>query len=148
MLAATFDIISYLGKNQTWARDFYRAGTFTIIGGAVVSVFAALTGFWDWRKSTEKGTQARRTATAHGWTMVTVTVLVLVDIGLRWFSYDYAAHTPGRVAVLTLVLALLTIVGGTLGGSLAYDYGFNVETAGDSPVWHPSEADVFPADKT
>jgi uncharacterized membrane protein len=148
MLAATFDIISYLGKNQTWARDFYRAGTFTIIGGAVVSVFAALTGFWDWRKSTEKGTQARRTATAHGWTMVTVTVLVLVDIGLRWFSYDYAAHTPGRVAVLTLVLAVLTIVGGTLGGSLAYDYGFNVETAGDSPVWHPSEADVFPADKT
>ncbi len=36
---------------------------------------------------------------------------------------------------------------GSLGGSLAYDYGFNVETAGDSPVWHPSEVDVFPADK-
>lgn len=33
--------------------------------------------------------------------------------------------------------------GGTLGGSLAYDYGFNVETAGDSPVWHVSEVDVF-----
>ena len=147
MLVAAFDVISYLGRNQTWARDFYRAGTFTMIGGAVVSVFAALTGFWDWRKSTEKGTQARRTATAHGWTMVTVTVLVLADIALRWFVYDTATHTPGRVALLTVVLAALTVLGGTLGGSLAYDYGFNVETAGDSPVWHPSEVDVFPADK-
>jgi uncharacterized membrane protein len=148
MLAAAFDVISYLGKDQTWARDFYRAGTFTMIGGAVVSVFAALTGFWDWRQSTQKGTQARRTATAHGLTMVAVTVLVLADIALRWFAYDEATHTPGRVAVLSLLVAGLTVIGGTLGGSLAYEYGFNVETAGDSPVWHPSEVDVFPADKS
>ena len=40
--------------------------------------------------------------------------------------------------------AALTVVGGTLGGSLAFDYGFNVETAGDHPVWHRSEVDVFP----
>ena len=32
------------------------------------------------------------------------------------------------------------------GGTLAFDYGFNVETAGDHPVWHPSEKDVFPGD--
>jgi uncharacterized membrane protein len=147
MLVAAFDVISYLGKNQAWARDIYRAGSFTMMGGAVVSVFAALTGFWDWLKSTEKGTQARRTANAHGWTMVTVTVLVLVDIALRWFKYDNAVHAPGRIAALSLVVAALTVVGGTLGGSLAYDYGFNVETAGDSPVWHPSEIDVSPSDK-
>jgi hypothetical protein len=30
------------------------------------------------------------------------------------------------------------------GRSLVYDYGFNVETAGDHPVWHQSETDVFP----
>lgn len=147
MLVAAFDVISYLGKNQEWARDFYRAGTFALIAGTAVSVFAALTGFWDWLKSTEKGTQARRTANAHGWTMVTVTVLVLADIALRWFSYDNAAHTPGHVTVLSLVVAALTVVGGSIGGSLAYDYGFNVETAGDSPVWHASEVDVFPGDK-
>jgi uncharacterized membrane protein len=147
MLVVVFDIISYLGRHQEWARDFYRAGTFALIGGAVVSVFAALTGFWDWLKSTEKGTQARRTANAHGWTMVTVTVLVLVDIALRLFTYDDLGHTPGRIAALSLVIAVLTMLGGTLGGSLAYDYGFNVETAGDSPVWHPSEVDVLPADK-
>ena len=25
-----------------------------------------------------------------------------------------------------------------------FGYGFNVETAGDHPVWHRSEVDVFP----
>jgi hypothetical protein len=33
------------------------------------------------------------------------------------------------------------------GGSLVYDYGFNVETAGDHPVWHRSETDVFPGQR-
>jgi uncharacterized membrane protein len=144
ILVAAFDLISALGRTHTWAHDFYRAGTFTIIGGAIVSVFAALTGFWDWLRSTEKGTQARRTANAHGWTMVTVTVLVLVDIALRVFAYDKDAHTGAVVLVLSLVVAALTALGGTIGGGLAYDYGFNVETSGDHPVWHQSETDVFP----
>ena len=144
VLAATFDVISFLGQDQAWARDVYRAGTFTLIGGAAVSLLALLTGFWDWLKSTEKGTQARRTVNAHAWTMVAVTLVVLVDLGLRWFAYEAHAYTPGGVLALTLVVGALTFVGGTIGGSLAYDYGFNVETAGDSPVWHVSERDVLP----
>ena len=144
LLAAAFDVISILGQHQEWARDFYRAGTFALVGGAVVSVFAALTGFWDWLKSTEKGTQARRTVNAHAWTMVTVTVIVLVSIGLRLFAFDDDTHTAAVPLVLSLLAAVLTTLGGTIGGSLAYDYGFNVETAGDHPVWHQSEEDVFP----
>lgn len=147
MLVAAFDVLSFFGKHQEWARDLYRAGTFTILGGALVSVFAALTGFWDWLKSTEKGTQARRTVNAHAWTMLTVTALVLVDIWMRWFLYERVPHTPGRVMVVSLAVAALTVVGGTIGGSLAYDYGFNVETSGDHPVWHESDVDVFPGDE-
>lgn len=147
VLVAAFDVLSFLGKNELWSRDLYRAGTFTMVGGAVVSVFAALTGFWDWLRSTKKGTQARRTANAHAWTMVTVTVLVLVDIAMRWFHYEWVPHTPGRVLVLSLLIAGLTFIGGTIGGSLAYDYGFNVETSGDHPVWHVSDVDVLPGDK-
>jgi len=147
ILAAAFDLISAVGHNQDWSRDFYRAASFTIIGGAVVSVFAALTGFWDWLKSTEKGTQARRTANAHGITMVTVTVLVLSDVALRLLAFWDKQSTPGLILVLTLVAAGLTVIGGTIGGTLAFDYGFNVETAGDSPVWHASDVDVLPADK-
>src|SRR3954463_15418645 len=144
MLAAAFDLISVVGNDQEWARDFYRAASFCLIGGAIVSVFAALTGFWDWLKSTEAGTQARRTANAHAWTMLTVTVLVIVGICVRVFGYWDEQSTPVAALVLTLVAAALTALGGTLGGSLAYDYGFNVETAGDSPVWHRSEVDVLP----
>ena len=37
-------------------------------------------------------------------------------------------------------------LGAAFGGTLVFDYGFNVETAGDSPVWHASETDVFPGE--
>ena len=147
MLAAAFDVISFAGQDQEWARDFYRAATFTFVGGAFVSVFTALTGFWDWLKSTKKGTQARRTVNAHAWTMVVLTVVVLADIALRRFAYDGHSQTPGCVLALSLLAAALTVIGGTIGGSITYDYGFNVETSGDHPVWHPSEVDVFPGHK-
>jgi uncharacterized membrane protein len=147
MLAAAFDLISAIGHDETWARDFYRAASFALIGGAAVSVFAAITGFWDWLRSTEPGTQARRTANAHAVTMVTVTVLILAGIAVRVFAFWDEPSTTGLALAFTLVAAALTIVGSTLGGSLAFDYGFNVETAGDSPVWHRSEVDVFPGDK-
>ena len=146
VLAAAFDVISFAGQDQEWARDFYRAGTFVLVGGVVAGVLAALTGFWDWLKSTEKGTQARRTVNAHAWTMVTLTVVVLVAIALRLFGYDDDTHTPGVVLVLTLLAAALTTLGGTIGGTLVYDYGFNVETSGDHPVWHPSDCDVLPGE--
>jgi uncharacterized membrane protein len=147
MLAGGLDLISFVGgDDQAWARDFYRAASFVLIGGAAVSVFAALTGFWDWLKSTEKGTQARRTANAHAWTMVTVTVLIAAGIAVRALEHWDEPSTPVVALALTLAAAALTVLGGTLGGTLAFDYGFNVETAGDHPAWHKSETDVFPGD--
>jgi uncharacterized membrane protein len=144
MIAAALDVISFVGQDQRWARDFYRGATFVLVAGGAVSLLAALTGFWDWLRSTEAGTQARRTANAHALTMVTVTVLVLANIGTRILIYPGSHYTPVAALVLSLVAAALTVVGGTIGGSLAYDYGFNVETAGDSPVWHTTETDVLP----
>ena len=143
LLAAAFDVISFAGQDEDWARDFYRAATFALIAGAVVSLLTALTGFWDWLRSTEPGTQARRSANAHAITMVTVTVLVLVNIAIRVFAYPDDRYTGVVVLVLSLVLTVLLVAGAALGGHLVYDYGFNVETATDSPVWHPSETDVI-----
>src|SRR5437660_9106101 len=60
-----------LHTREPIGRELYKAGTFTLWGGAAVSVLTALTGFWDWYRSSEKGTQARRTINAHAWTMVT-----------------------------------------------------------------------------
>jgi uncharacterized membrane protein len=148
MLVAAFDVISIAGQTNPWARDFYRAGTFALVGGAAVSLLTALTGFWDWLRSTEAGTQARRTANAHALTMVTVTLLVLAGVATRILAYPADRFTPAVPLTLSLIAALLTVLGGTIGGSLAYDYGFNVETAGDSPVWHRSEQDLRPGQKT
>jgi uncharacterized membrane protein len=144
VFVAAFDLISALGHEQEWARDFYRAGSFVLIVGAAVSVLTALTGFWDWLKSTEPGTQVRRTANAHMLTMVTMTVLVLTNVALRVFVYWDEPSTTGLVLALSLVVAGLVTGGAALGGALAFEYGFNVETAGDHPAWHRSEVDVLP----
>src|SRR3984893_9067810 len=81
VLAAVFDVISAVGgKSHPWAREFWHAGTYTFIGGASVSVFTSLTGFWDAWKSSGAGTQARRTINTHATIMLTVTVLALTDI--------------------------------------------------------------------
>jgi uncharacterized membrane protein len=145
VLAAVFDVVSAIaGEDQAWARELWHAGTWLFVGGAAVSVLAALTGLWDAWKSSEAGTQARRTINAHATIMVTVTVLALADIAWRLSDYRAEPVTPVGIAVLSVVIALLVSVGAMFGGSLVYDYGFNVETAGDHPVWHKSETDVFP----
>jgi uncharacterized membrane protein len=82
----------------------------------------------------------------HALIMVTVTVLALLDIALRLNAYDDAS-APAGIAILSVVVAGLVSWGATYGGSLVFDYGFNVETAGDSPVWHQSESDVLPGEE-
>jgi uncharacterized membrane protein len=144
VIAAGFDVLSLIGgENRAWARELWHAGTFAFVAGVVVSVLAALTGLADARESSEAGTQARRTINTHAAIMITVTVLALVDLAWRLTGYDSHAVTPLAVVVLSVVVALLVSLGATFGGSLVFEYGFNVETAGDHPVWHKSETDVF-----
>jgi len=147
VLGAAFDVVSVVGgDDRSWGRDFWHAGTYVFIGGAAVSVLAALTGLFDWLRSSEPGTQARRTANTHATIMVSVTLLALANIALRLNGYNTEASTPVAIMVLSLVTAGLVSWGATYGGTLVFDYGFNVETAGDSPVWHQSETDVLPGD--
>src|SRR2546421_1304 len=85
-----------------------------------------------------------RGRTVKALTMVTVTLLTIVDIALRLNVYHTRTHPTIPIVVLSVVIALLVGLGATFGGALVYEYGFNVETAGDSPVWHASEQDVLP----
>jgi uncharacterized membrane protein len=149
LFAAVFDVLSLLlhEHHAALATEMYRAATWLFLGGAAVSLLAALTGWADWARSSEPGTQARRTVNAHAIIMIVVTVLALLDLALRLTSYDNDAYPPTWLAVLSAVVALTVTVGATYGGTLVFDYGFNVETAGDSPVWHKSEQDVFPGKK-
>jgi uncharacterized membrane protein len=150
IFTAVFDVLSIAlhSGHPVTARQLYVAGTWTLLGGAVVSLFAALTGWADWHSSSEPGTQARRTINAHALTMIIVTVLVLVDLLVRGLGQPDNGYAPIGLVILSVAAAVLVMFGATLGGTLVFDYGFNVETAGDHPVWHKSEVDVYPGNKT
>ena len=139
------DVVSFLFRDSRWAPDVYEAGGFVVLIGAISSVATALTGFADWL-NTQKGTQIRRMVNAHAWTMITLTVVVLADLYLRYFVDRYEGGSAGLLmAAMALVILGLATVGGTLCGSLTYDWGFNVEISKDHPVYHPrpGEPDII-----
>ena len=149
VLAAVFDVISYL----TGSRDFFVAATYVVVAGALVSVATALTGFWDWWKGLERDPSGRakhnqvwRTANWHMAVMLTVTAIVLLDIGLRLAQFD-EAYPRFSTLVLSVLAAALVAYGATYGGSLVFDYQFNVETLEGSTVWDETEKDQLPGAK-
>ncbi len=77
--------------------------------------------------------------------MLTVTAIVIVDIIVRLGRWD-AGEANATVLILSLLAGGLVAFGATYGGALVYEYGFNVETSGDHPVWHESEKDVYPGE--
>ena len=158
LLAALFDVISYFAADDRVARDFFVSGTYVIVAGAIVSLGTALTGFWDWWKGMErqastgfpgkaKHTQVWRTANWHMAVMLTVTGIVITDIIVRLLQYH-----NGYANLLTMILSILAgglvSYGATYGGSLVYDYQFNVEGLDGSTAWDETESDQLPGDKT
>jgi uncharacterized membrane protein len=137
------DLISFLFRSSSWAENAHIAAAMVLLVGAISSLATVLTGFADWL-TTQKGTQMRRMANAHAWTMITMTVFVLIAL---WYHFlagggEHYAEPDLISALLSLVILGLVTIGGTIGGSITYDFGFNVETAGDNPVYHVSEHDI------
>ena len=149
VIVAGLDLLSAIGgDDHAWAKELWHAATFVMVFGLVASLLTALTGLWDAKESSEAGTQARRTINTHATIMITATVLALITVIWRLSVYGDELSTPIGILILSLLVAGLVMVGATFGGALVNEYGFNVETAGDSPVWHKSETDVMPGDKT
>ena len=155
-LAAVFDVISYVSPaDDAKAQDFFAAATFVMVAGFVVSLGAALTGFLDWWKGIPrdrrsgpigraKRTQVWRTINWHATVMVTVTVITLVDLLLRIPSFD-EAQTQAAWLVLSVLAAILVLFGAAYGGTLVFEYGFNVENVEE--VWQESELDHVRQDR-
>lgn len=157
VLAAAFDVISFIAgsdEGSTVARDFFRAGTYVLIAGAIVSLATALTGFWDWWKGLErepntgpigraKHTQVWRTANWHATVMLTVTAIVIVDVVVRLAQWNDGSASV-LVTILSVVAAALVAFGALYGGALVYEYQFNVEPLKGSPVWDETEEDHVP----
>ncbi len=160
VLVAVFDVISYLadyGDKPGVARDTFVAGTWVIVAGGLASLGAVITGFWDWWKGIErddssgwlgraKHTQVWRTINWHASVMVLTTAIAAVDIVLRLAQRDEPA-APLPVVVLSILAGALVSYGAAYGGSLVYDYQFNVESLEGSTAWDETEVDQLPADK-
>ncbi len=144
VLAAVFDVISWVAADSI-ARDAYVAGTWVLASGFVVSLAAALTGFWDWWQSTPKHSQAWRTVNWHMTVMGTTTLVVIADLVLRIENYD-AGSAPVAVGILSVAAGTLVAYGALYGGALVYEYGFNVENAVSTPEWKPSDRDRYPGE--
>jgi uncharacterized membrane protein len=126
-----FDVLSVLvPSDETLARELYRAGTFTLIAGQAFVALAVLTGWWD-RRRLRRGSEPRKVANAHGWTMLAMGAAAFGDIMIRRGVYPSAPHTPAAVLGLTVIVMALTILGGTLGGELVFDHAVGVDTDED-----------------
>src|SRR5207248_5172468 len=112
VLAAVFDVISRVaGDGSGNGRQFFVSATHVMIAGAVVSLGAALTGFWDWWRSTEPGNQARRTANWHMAVMLTVTGIVVADVVIRLAQWGNNEATSMLVMILSIIVGALTAFG-------------------------------------
>lgn len=139
VIAPILDIAAYLFRDSALASELHQAARWVFMVGAFFALLAVVTGVADWL-TTEKGTQIRRTANAHALTMFTTSALVATSLILR--AGDAFPGPHAIYALLGLVILLLVTIGGTLGGSMVYDYGFNVQNSKDHPVYHRSETDV------
>ena len=120
-LATALAVLSYAGAVKTEAAHGAWLG---LIGGLIVTVPTAATGFADWI-TLEWGSAVWRTATAHLSAMLVATTLFALAAWLDKSGYD-----AGRVAGSGLALALLGFVcltvGGWLGGSIVFVHGVRV----------------------
>jgi uncharacterized membrane protein len=149
-LAALFDLISFFSKGDPFrARDFFVAATFVMVAGYVVAILAIITGFWDWwkgiprdRKSgpigKAKHTQVWRTINWHATVMITAEILTFFNLIQRIPNFE-EGQTLAVWLVLSVISAGLVLFGAAYGGTLVFEYGFNVENVEE--VWKESEED-------
>ena len=148
-LAAVFDLVSFFsGADDPKAQDFFAAATFVMVAGFIVSLGAALTGFMDWWKGIPrdrtvgpigraKHTQVWRTINWHATVMLTVTA----DHARRPAPSHPELRRGGRRrspgSCSRCVAAVLVMLGAAYGGTLVFEYGFNVENVDE--VWNKWE---------
>ena len=149
-VAALFDLISFFSDpSHDRAEDFFKAATFVMVVGYVGGLGAAITGFFDWWKGIPRDrsgpigrarhTQVWRTINFHATVMIAVTVITLIDLLSRVPNFSTHGQTQASWLVLSLLSAGGVLFGAAYGGTLVFEYGFNVENVAE--VWNESEED-------
>lgn len=147
-LAAVFDVISFASDPGDRAQDFFAAATFVMVAGYIGGFGAIITGFMDWWKGIPrdrsgpigkaKHTQVWRTINWHATVMIAATLCTLAGLLQRIPNFEEAQTQPIWL-VLSIAAAALVLFGAAYGGTLVFEYGFNVENVDE--VWSESEQD-------
>jgi uncharacterized membrane protein len=98
-----------------------------LVGGLIVAVPTAATGFADWVRL-EWGTSRWRTATLHLTAMVCAVVLFALAAWLQHAGYDRGEVTTGGLVLSVAGLVALS-AGGWLGGAIVFVHGVRVLAA-------------------
>src|SRR5436190_7216733 len=126
VLAAGLAVIGALGAITEAAG---KACWLALVGGLIVAVPTATTGFADWLRL-EWGSARWRTATQHLTAMVTAVVLFAVAAWLQHRGYRRGDVTTGGLVFSLAGLVTLT-VGGWLGGAIVFVHGVRVLAAAE-----------------
>ena len=142
--AAGAAILSRLGVSD---ENLATAWWLALVGGLIVTVPTALTGFADWLVI-RRGTALWRTATLHLSAMLTATVVFGITAGAGHADYVDRAVSGGAL-LLTLIGYGVMALGGWLGGAIVFVHGMRVlnlveEPAARavSPVPHPEKEEA------
>src|SRR5919199_6838544 len=126
VLAAGLAVIGSVGAIEDEAG---RACWLALIGGLIVAVPTAATGFADWVRL-DWGSARWRTATQHLTAMVSAVVLFAVAAWLQHRGYQRGTVTTGGLIFALVGFAALT-AGGWLGGAIVFVHGVRVLAAED-----------------
>lgn len=127
-----FDIASVAVEGRAYGRPAVWLSAIGIVSALVASLF----GFLDFRRLTA-GTRAHAVAVRHMILMDVVLVCFIVGFFIRRAdSTEYLDGTPMAALVLSAVGVAVLVVGGWLGGKLAYSFGTRVADEQDQLSAH------------
>lgn len=127
VFTAAFDVISAVGgQRHGWAREFWHAGTFVLIAGAIVCVLAVLAGFRDLLVFSGRDLLPVRTISVHVCVMVSVFMIGVADIAWRIEDYQTLSYTPPAIVACSVIAAIGVCVGAAYGGSLVFRHRFSI----------------------
>src|SRR3954452_14393468 len=137
VLATGLAVLGALGAIEDAAG---KACWLALVGGLIVAVPTAGTGFADW-VALEWGSPRWRTATQHLTAMVTAVVLFAVAAWLQHRGYQRGTVTTGGLVFSVIGFVALT-AGGWLGGAIVFVHGVRVLAAEPGGDAVPARADT------
>jgi uncharacterized membrane protein len=119
-----FDVMTKISPNPA----LVLTGTYLLLGAALGTVGALITGLVDWWGMV-RGSSKRRIATRHLLLQLTAAVFFQTTLVLRWGSRTQAEAEPLWI-VLEVIGYLVLVTGQYLGGVLVYEKAMRVRTGG------------------